>query len=239
MIELLHISALSIERTADWCGYERGGGYEKDEIAERTLVDGPTMVDVYYDLCKSRVPTRIPTQKEFLEGYQKANVAWFSEQSGAMQDGMLHRVARAWPSFVCEHHLFSLCVESGLCRSAYKNAKDDIESGADMRLAFGLFADEIHVASFTATRDGWAKAFRKQRKRPNGQRLYAPLNFEGQPPPQEVGLRPVGNAKAGKFRLYTLTHVDDIAHAVKAMVERSWNEATVFQGKICEGLVNA
>jgi hypothetical protein len=227
MIELLHIATASIERTSDACGYAKPSdlGYEQDRSAEDMHVSGTTLVEVYYGLCRSLM--RIPTQHEFIDKYARDNQQWFAANA-SKGSGMLFRVARAWPSLVSEHHLFSLFVESGECRTAYKGADEDVSSGSDMRIVGRIAKDNIYIATFSDTPMSWKMARRKWRK-PSGLRLYMPLNFAGKPEPQIVGGRKM-------FRLYTPAHITNAIEASLRMIEERWSEATSLRGQVYEGL---
>lgn len=228
-MELLYFSAESIAKTAHAVGWARSEslGYTYNALAEDTLVRGTTMVQVYYDLCLQC--ERIPTQKEFIERYEWANREWFKVASSEQRSGMLFRVARAWPSFVAEHHLFSLFVESGICRTAIKTSDDDVTKGTDMILRGHRSDERIGIASFTDTVDGWAKAHRKQRK-PECKRLCVPLTF---PTAERVG------PNGWHFHLYTQEHVAVYAVAIDHMILCGWEEATSHLGQIVEGLAKA
>jgi hypothetical protein len=224
VIELVYVASEYIRRVGDYSGYRRPDFRFKDLEAEDTKVDGPTMTEVYYRLCAHLA--RPPTQGEFVKAYEQANEGWFKSNRPSLVEGMRVRVSRAWPSFLMEHHLFSLFVESGMVDAAYKNAADDLNSGIDIKLRFGR--EFCYVASFTDTKDGWAKAFRKLRRGRGvpAPCLYLPLNFKGTPQP----------IKCNGFHLYSPEHVKAALLAFREMKARGYDYATWLCGTLVEGL---
>jgi hypothetical protein len=224
MMELVYISSDYIRRVGDYCGYIRPDRYLRDAVAEDTKVEGPTMAEVYYRLCANLA--RPPTQAEFVCAYEEANEGWFAANQPSLVDGMRVRVSRAWPSFLMEHHLFSLFVESGLVDAAYKNVAEDVSSGTDIKLR--VSKSFRYIASFTDTRDGWAKAYRKQRKGKSvpAPCLYLPLNFRGEP-------RPI---RCKGFHLYSPEHVEMALSMFVEMERRGYDYGTCLHHSLAVGL---
>lgn len=228
MLELVYIASDYIEKVGNYSGYTKPNYSQRSIVAEDTKVEGPTMTEVYYRLCGELA--RPPTQQEFVIEYEDANEGWFKANQPSLVNGMRVRVSRAWPSFLMEHHLFSLFVESGAVDAAYKNVLDDVNSGVDIKLRFGKTFG--YIASFTDTKDGWAKAFRKQRRDKSvpAPCLYLPLNFRGEPQPTKLG-------RGGKmFHLYSQAHVNAALDALGEMKTQGYGYATLLCGALSKGL---
>jgi hypothetical protein len=225
-MRLIYIGSERIVEVAGERGYARPETFgQRDRCAEDTMVEGVTQTEVYYQLCSDSL--RPPHQHEFVTCYETGNEAWFASSGPRLASGMRFRVARAWPSFVAEHHLFSLAIEHGAFDAAYKDIQTDVSGGSDM--ALHSKHGNLYVASFTDTKDGWAKAKRKRKQRiAEAPCVYLPLNFTGDP-------RPV---KCRGFHLYSVAHIDGLLSAWDEMLSEGMDYATWHCGRLYRGLTD-
>ncbi|MGB9793343.1 MAG: ParB N-terminal domain-containing protein [Thermacetogeniaceae bacterium] len=123
-----------------------------------------SMVSVYYELASSLM--RVPFQDEYASEYIQANKEFLENAPQDVRRALFHRARRAWGTFVAEHHLYGILVESGkfTCRKA---VADDISGQADLIVenGCGRFAVDVHTG--TKLSESWRRVkSRRHNERP-------------------------------------------------------------------------
>lgn len=133
------------------------------EAGDNVKVEPRSMVSVYYEMANDLM--RVPHQHEFALEYLNANAGFLESFPEEIKKAIYYRARRAWGTFVAEHQLYGILVESGKysCRKA---VSDDVEGQADMVIEDkeGRFALDIHTG--TKFSQSWRdkKQFRHDRK---------------------------------------------------------------------------
>lgn len=113
-----------------------------------------SMVSVYYELASSLM--RVPFQDEYASEYIQANRKFLENAPQDVRRALFHRARRAWGTFVAEHHLYGILVESErfACRKA---VADDVSGQADLIVVngFGRFAVDVHTG--TKLSESWRR----------------------------------------------------------------------------------
>lgn len=131
--------------------------------ADLVKVESRSMVSVYYELVSTLM--KVPHQDEFALEYLKMNADFLSNFPEEVRLALYHRARRAWGTFVAEHHLYGLLVETGryTCRKA---VLEDVGGRADMVIknGRGQFALDVHTGTWYSKKWRELKQFRHEQK---------------------------------------------------------------------------
>jgi len=95
----------------------------------------PTMVGAYYDICFRG--QAVPEQQGYVDFFFLCHEAEVDQITRAEAEAMKARCARAYNTFLIEHQLFALCVESGEFDACYKSEHLDTSSSVDLAVRLG------------------------------------------------------------------------------------------------------
>lgn len=112
----------------------------REEVAAADLLPQfadtqPTLVGAYYDICFSEQD--VPRQRDYVDFYFMCHENEVLQLTDAEAVAMQARCARAYNSFIIEHQLFALCVESGQFDACYKSEQLDTASSVDLAVRRG------------------------------------------------------------------------------------------------------
>jgi hypothetical protein len=148
---IVNIPSIEIERQLVESNFSWPSKQET-EAGDLILVEERTMVSVYYEMVSTSM--QVPGQDEYAKEYLHINEDCLHEFNEKTRCALYHRSRRAWGTFVAEHHLYSMVLESGRY-SCKKTVTDDTSGLADMIIkdAYGQFALDIHTGSEHS--EGW------------------------------------------------------------------------------------
>lgn len=120
-----------------------------------------SFVGAYYAFIAAN--RRLPTQDEYISYYFEGNERSVATSPDHIIRSMYHRAGRNYRIFACEHHLFSLCIESRAFNLAYKSEELDLEGTVDLLLKFHGYEAGIALTTNGRQSDYWGKV--KERRR--------------------------------------------------------------------------
>lgn len=151
---LLYIPSREIERILISQGEVVIPSHEDCELADFVLWPTLSLVGAYYDICFHY--RQAPTQEQMISHYFSSNREHASGSPKEVYQAMRMRVARAYNSFIAEHHLLALCIESNRFDACAKSEQLDVSNMVDMLLRMGDF--EMGFAIQVPGK--WAEKFR-------------------------------------------------------------------------------
>jgi len=112
-----------------------------------------SFVSAYYSFLSEQ--RRLPSQQEYVKCFFEGNQWSVTKSPDDMRKSMRCRAQRNYRIFVCEHHLFSLCIESKLFDLAYKSEEFDLEGTVDLLLKFNGTEAGIALKTKGRASDKW------------------------------------------------------------------------------------
>ena len=114
-----------------------------------TFRHGVSMVGAYFTLCSSK--QALPTQEEYVPFSLNCHEDAIRTLSKEQLDAMKARLARAYNTYVAEHSLLSLCIESGEFYDCYKTEELNTHSSVDLIVKLKETSNPIGFAIHIST----------------------------------------------------------------------------------------
>jgi len=176
------------------------------------------MATIYYDLVCAQ--GACPTQQQFWHEYMQAHKVKFENLPEVAKVAMRGRVCRAYNSFVLEHHLLALSVESRQFDVCFKSEYHDVFSKVDLivKRDGNVYGIESYISTPNSLH--WLA---KKHKRPK-----TPFDFPIIPLPLELS----DGKKIAGINLYPFWYIDRLVSIISAHDTTTRTLERAHQGEI-------
>jgi len=163
MRELMYLHSSEIERQVGCQALIECPYGDSTERADYRLWKEMSFVSAYYAFLSTQ--RRLPSQQEYVKCFFEGNQGSVARSPNDIRQSMRCRAQRNYRIFVCEHHLFSLCIESQYFQLAYKSEELDLEGTVDLVLRLRNCDMEVGIALKTRGRASEKWDILKERRR--------------------------------------------------------------------------